>query len=375
MLFFAGSLILGFNFPYEPLVCGPAFFLGVRRRACSYVTKLKIVWSFKKWPGPWEIIMKTSLKLSLSALAMTAAGAVSAAEMGAVDEPIKLALNEWTGQHVTTHVAGEMLKAAGYKVEFVTAGMMNQFQAIADGDIHATLEIWSSNVSDEYAKKIEEGTVVEIGDLGLDAKEGIAYPAHVADLCPGLPAWEALKACAINFATAETVPNGRLVDYPADWGTPGADRMTGLELPFKAVPAGSEGALIAELRASTEKKSPLLITFWQPHWAMSAYDVKFVELPAAEDACFSDPAWGTNPNAINDCDFAASRIFKAGWSGLADKWPAAAEILSNYELSVEAQQPMMGAVDVDGKAVEAVVAEWMAANEASWKPVVEAATK
>lgn len=319
--------------------------------------------------------MKTTMKMGLSAIALFAAGAVSAAEMGAVDEPIKLALNEWTGQHVTTRVAGEMLKAAGYEVEYVTAGMMNQFQAIADGDIHATLEIWSSNVSDEYAKKIEEGTIYEIGDLGLNAREGIAYPSHVADLCPGLPAWEALKECALNFATAETIPNGRLVDYPADWGTPGADRMAGLELPFKAVPAGSEGALIAELRASTEKKSPLLITFWQPHWAMSAYDVKFVDLPAGEDACFTDPAWGPNPNAINDCDFAASRIFKAGWSGLADKWPAAAAILEGYTLSVEAQQPMMGAVDVDGEAVEAVVAEWMSANEASWMPVVEAATK
>lgn len=301
------------------------------------------------------------------------AGAVNAAEMGAVDEPIRLAINEWTGQHVTTHVAGEMLKAAGYQVEYVTAGMMNQFQAIADGDIHATLEIWSSNVSDEYAKQVAAGGVTELGDLGLDAKEGIAYPAHVADLCPGLPAWEALKDCAMQFATADTIPMGRLVDYPADWGTPGADRMTGLELPFKAVPAGSEGALITELRASTEKKSPLLITFWQPHWAMSAYDVKFVDLPVGNDACFTDPAWGPNPNAVNDCDFAPSRIFKAGWSGLAEKWPAAYEILSNYELSVEAQQPMMGAVDVDGGTVEDVVADWMGKNEADWRPVVDAA--
>ncbi|MBT3139471.1 ABC transporter substrate-binding protein [Ruegeria litorea] len=316
-------------------------------------------------------MQKLSLGIALTALA----GSVHAADMGAVDEPIKLAINEWTGQHITTHVAGEMLKAAGYKVEYATAGMMNQFQAIADGDIHATLEIWSSNVSDEYAKKIAEGNLVEIGDLGLDAKEGIAYPAHVAELCPGLPAWEALKECAQNFATAETIPNGRLVDYPADWGTPGADRMTGLELPFKAVPAGSEGALIAELRASTDRKSPLLITFWQPHWAMSAYDVKFVDLPAGEEACFNDPAWGPNPNAINDCDFSPTRIFKAGWVGMQDKWPAAYEILSNYALSVEAQQPMMGEIDVDGGSVEDVVAKWMADNEGSWRPVVDAATK
>ncbi len=309
-------------------------------------------------------------------LALTAlAGSVSAAELGAVDEPIKLAINEWTGQHVSTHVAGEMLKKAGYKVEYVTAGYMNMYQAMSDGEIHGAMEIWSSNVSDDYAKKVEGGGVTELGDLGLDAKEGIAYPAHVAEICPGLPAWEALADCAQKFATAETIPAGRLVDYPADWGTPGGDRMIGLDLPFKAVPAGSEGALITELRASTEKKSPLLITFWQPHWAMSAYDVKFVDLPVGEEACFNDPSWGPNPNAVNDCDFAPSRIFKAGWSGMAEKWPAAFEILSNYQLSVEAQQPMMGAIDVEGGSVEQVVANWMAANEATWKPVIDAATK
>lgn len=301
------------------------------------------------------------------------AGAVQAAELGAVDEPIKLAINEWTGQHVTTHIAGEMLKAAGYKVEYTTAGYMNMYQAMADGELHAALEIWSSNVSEDYAKKVEAGTVTEIGDLGLDAKEGIAYPAHVEELCPGLPSWEALKECAGQFATAETLPMGRLVDYPADWGTPGADRMTGFDLPFKAVPAGSEGALITELRASTEKKSPLLITFWQPHWAMSAYDVKFVDVPDGEAACFEDPAWGPNPNAVNDCGFAPTRIFKATWSGFDEKWPAAAEILANYTLDVADQQPLMGKVDVDGMSVEEAVAEWMAANEATWKPVVDAA--
>ena len=303
------------------------------------------------------------------------AGATCGAELGDVNDPIKLAINEWTGQHVSTHVAGDMLEAAGYKVEYVTAGYMNMYQAMADGELHGAMEIWSSNVSEDYAKKVADGGVVELGNLELDAKEGLAYPAHVADLCPGLPAWEALRDCAMTFATAETIPQGRLVDYPADWGTPGADRMTGFDLPFKAVPAGSEGALITELRASTEKKSPLLIVFWQPHWAMSAYDVKFVDLPIGNDDCFNDASWGSNPNATHDCDFSATRIFKAGWAGMEEKWPAAFEILSNYTLSVDAQQPMMGAIDVDGGNIEDVVAAWMAENEATWKPVVDAATK
>ena len=121
--------------------------------------------------------MKTLLTTTMIVGLASAAGA---ADMGDAGDPIKLAINEWTGQHVSTHVAGEMLKAAGYEVEYVTAGMMNQFQALADGDIDATMEIWSSNVSDEYAKQIAAGTITELGDLGLDAKEGIAYPARPA---------------------------------------------------------------------------------------------------------------------------------------------------------------------------------------------------
>ncbi|MGB3146295.1 MAG: ABC transporter substrate-binding protein [Paracoccaceae bacterium] len=313
--------------------------------------------------------------ITYALVAVLAASGSNAADLGAVDEPIKLAINEWTGQHISTRIAGSMLEAAGYKVEYVTAGYMNMWQAMADGEVHAALEVWSSNVSDQFGNMQAEGQLEDLGDLGLAAREGIAYPAHVADICPGLPDWQALKDCAAGFATAETLPSGRLLDYPADWGTPGADRIGALGLPFKAIPAGSEGALVAEIRASTEKQTPLLITFWQPHWAMSAYDMQWVALPVGEPACYDDPAWGTNPDSINDCDFLPTRIFKASWPGIADKWPAAHEILAAYQLATDQQQPMMGAVDVDGKPVEEVVAQWMADNEAVWKPVVDAATK
>ena len=64
-------------------------------------------------------------------------GPALAAEMGAVDEPIKLAINEWTGQHLSTRVAGAILERAGYSVEYVTAGYGPQFIALGEGDLHA----------------------------------------------------------------------------------------------------------------------------------------------------------------------------------------------------------------------------------------------
>lgn len=317
--------------------------------------------------------MKSVFLSGLSVFAL--AGAVSAADLGDTSQPIRLAINEWTGQHLTTHIAGQMLEQAGYTVEYVTAGYYNMYQAIGEGEISGALEVWESNVADQYYDVLADGNIEEIGDLGLVAREGFAYPAHVADICPGLPAWEALQDCAMQFATAETVPQGRLVDYPADWGTPGADRVAALELPFRAVPAGSEGALIAELRASTERGTPLLMVFWQPHWAASAYDVQFVDLPEGTDECYTDPAWGPNPDVTGDCDFPPSRIFKTVWSGFAEQWPAAYEILQAYQLTTAEQEPMMGMVDVDGDAVEDVAAAYVADHADAISAMIAAATE
>ncbi len=307
---------------------------------------------------------KTAIATTITALCLGIPVAQSA-DMGAKDEPIKLAVNEWTGQHISTQIAGQTLEKAGYKVEYVTAGMNSQFTGLGDGDLHATMEVWSSNVSDLYGKLLESGKIEYLGSLGIDAREGFIYPVHVKKDCPGLPAWEALKGCSSLFATAETLPDGRLLDYPADWGTPGADRVAGMELPYKAIPAGSEGALISELKSSVSKKSPLLMVFWQPHWALSEYDVEWVDLPKAEDACFDDPSWGVNPNATSDCDFSASELFKVVWSGFSGKWPAAHEILKQITIKTADQQALMASVDQNGEKVEEVVASWISENQSA----------
>lgn len=299
----------------------------------------------------------------------------AAAELGATDEPIKLAVNEWTGQHITTLIAGHMLKEAGYKVEYVTAGYQNMWQAMADGDLDASVEVWESNVPATYNQMHGAGQLEDLGALGLDAREGFVYPPYMEEQCPGLPALDALQACVMNFATVDTLPEGRLLDYPGEWGTPGADRVKALGLPLKAIPAGSEGALVAEFKAAQAQKSPILAVFWQPHWAIDAFDLKFVALPEGTTECYDDASAGPNPNVTGDCDFMPTRVFKAAWPGLKDKWPAAHEILSNLTLSVEQQQPLMGAVDVDGRSAEEVVAEWTAANEAAWRPIVDAAIR
>jgi len=319
------------------------------------------------------------MKRFIKSLAMAAIGCVLTAgpalalSMGDDGKAIKLAINEWTGQHLTTRIAGAILEEAGYDVEYVTAGYGPQFIAMGDGDLHATLEIWTSNVPGQFGEIEATGRIVDIGDLGLSAREGVLYPVHMKDVCPGLPNWEALNDCADKFASVETLPNGRLLDYPADWGAPGAERFNALGMDFTAVPAGSEGALVTELESSITKKSPLLMTFWQPHWALAEYDTEWVALPTGTAACYEDASWGVNKNATSDCDFIPTRIFKVVWSGFNRTWPLAGEILANYTLDANDQQQLMAAVDGRGEDIEDVVAGYMKSNMSQVNALIRAA--
>jgi len=41
---------------------------------------------------------------------------------------IKLTIHDWTGQYLTTHIMGEVLKKAGYNIEYVQADYIAQFR-------------------------------------------------------------------------------------------------------------------------------------------------------------------------------------------------------------------------------------------------------
>ena len=287
-----------------------------------------------------------------------------AADMGAVSEPIKLSMLEWTGAQISAQLAGHILEKAGYKVEYVTAGNFPQFSGLADGTLSASVEVWMNNVGEIYPTALAAGQIANIGPLGLETREGWIYPKFMEAMCPGLPDWSALKTpeCVAALATADTLPQGRFLDYPSDWGSRAATIIADNALPLTAVPAGSEGAMVAELRAAEAAKTPLMMMFWGPHFALADADVGWVTMPPCVDT--SNEHCITPPN-----------VEKITWSGFAAKWPAAFEILKEFQVNATDQQKMMARVDDKGETLDAVAADWVASNEAVWKPWVEAAKK
>lgn len=296
-----------------------------------------------------------------AALALLAAPALSA-EMGATGDPIKLAMLEWTGAHISTHVAGQLLEKLGYDVEYVTAGNYPQFSGLSDGTISASVEVWLNNVGDIYPKALEAGDIRDIGSLGLETREGWIYPKFMEGVCPGLPDWSALvePGCVAALMTPETAPEARFLDYPSDWGSRAATILADNDMPYTAVPAGSEGALVAELQSSAAAETPLITMFWAPHWALAETEVGWVDMPPCKEQ--------TNEHCITPPD-----VNKIVWSGFEEKWPAAFVLLDKLQMDTEEQQQMMLRVDNKGEDLDAVVADWIANNQDTWQPWIDAA--
>jgi glycine betaine/proline transport system substrate-binding protein len=295
--------------------------------------------------------------------AMIGGGAAAqAADLGAKDKTIKLAMLEWTGQHVSTHIAGQILEKMGYKVEYVTAGNYPEFSGLADGSLDASVEVWMNNVGDIFPKTLAAKQIEDIGPLKLKTREGWIYPKYMEQICPGLPDWTALTkpACVQALATPDTFPKGRMLDYPADWGSRTAQIIQDNNLPLGSVPAGSEGALVAELESAVAAKKPLVMMFWAPHYALAEADVGWIKMPPCKSP--------DNAHCITPPD--VDKIVRTGFE---KDWPAAYEFLKHFEVNADDQQKMMLRVDKKGENLDAVTKDWIDQHESVWQPWMKAA--
>ena len=283
-------------------------------------------------------------------------------------DPIKVINNDWTGQLFSTAVMGGVLEEMGYNVEYVSAGALPQHPGIAQGNLHLQTEVWTNNVGDLYPGLVKKGDIVVVGDLGLEPKEGWIYPPYMEEKCPGLPSYQALFDCQQAFANASTFPKGRLITYPADWGTRSRDLVASIDMPFEPIPGGSEGAMMAELKAAYATEEPILMMIWQPHWIFADLDLNFVEWNPAEGECIEETQVKESA-----CGFQQAAVHKVVWGGFEDKWPGAFKMVSTFKLTNEDENWAIFEVDNNGRDVEDVAKEWLNKNEALWRPWIEAA--
>ena len=321
--------------------------------------------------------MRVSLTFQRSIAAAAIAGAVLVAGPVAAapesQDPIKITLHDWTGQFITTKIMGEVLKKAGYNIEYVQADYLAQFAGLETGDLTLAMEIWATTGQEAMNTAVATGKVENLGETGMAAKEEWWFPEYMKAKCPGLPDWKALKepACVEAFSIPETAPKGRYLAGPVTWGGFDEERVAALGLDFEVVHAGTDAALFAELESAYQREAPIMLWIYSPHWAPAKYKGEWIEFPQYTAECYTDPAWGENTGATHDCGKPFGPIWKVAWAGMKDKWPGAHKAAQAFNITSDEMNALVAAVDLDGKEVDAVVAGWIAANEDRWSKWIE----
>jgi glycine betaine/proline transport system substrate-binding protein len=282
-------------------------------------------------------------------------------------DPIIITLNDWTGQLISSYLMGESLKRMGHNVTYTQADYIAQLAGLEAGDLHVAMELWATTAKQAVEESLKTGNSVDLGTTGMEGIEDWWFPMYVKEKCPGLPDWEALKGCAEVFATPDTAPKGRYLSGAATWGGFDVERIDALGLDFEVIQAGSEGSLFAELKAAYERKAPIILWVWSPHWVPFKYKGEFVKFPPYTDECYNDPSWGINPDKAYDCGKPSGWINKIGWAGGDEKWPNAFKAVRNYRLDNDTMGSLVAEVDLEGRKIEEVVAEWLDNNEDRWK--------
>lgn len=308
--------------------------------------------------------MKILITSSLLSILILMVGSASAAVES--KEPIKLTLHDWTGQLITTRIMGSVLQKAGYNIDYVQADYIAQFAGLKTGDLHVAMEIWETTGREAMDEATASGKVENLGETGMQAIEEWWYPNYMKERCPGLPDWKALNECAAEFATPETEPNGRYLGAPVTWGGFDDERVEALEMDFEVVHAGTDAALFAELESAYQRKAPILLWVYAPHWAPIKYAGEWVEFPKYSAECYNNPSAGMNADLAYDCGKPRGPIWKVSWSGVKNKWPGAHSIIKAFKLDNAEMGAMVSDVDLDNKKLETVVENWMTKNKARW---------
>ena len=282
-------------------------------------------------------------------------------------DPIKIAVNPWTGSAVNANVAKVVIECQlGTPVELVDLDENATWVGLDDGSLDATLEVWPSGHAADYETYITgKKSVVDIGLLGPEAKIGWYVPKFIVDAHPELATWEGFKdpALASLFATAETGDLGQFLMGDPSYVTFDEQIIANLGLPLKYVVAGSEAALLTAIDQSVADQKPVLLQLWKPHWKQSRVEMVEVKLPDVTEACTASAAAGDGMYA---CDYPVDLLYKAANAGLEAKNAAVFGLLSKMQITTDQQAAIAALIDADGMSAAAAAQQWVAENEAVW---------
>jgi len=302
----------------------------------------------------------------LSAIIISVVSFTGIANSADSKKPIVIPTHNWNSQVVMAYVIGGIFESMGNNVSYAE-GVDSQavYESIRIGDVTISHEVWESAFGKSFDTARDKGGLLDWGDHEARTLEDMGYPNWVADLCPGLPDWNALKNpdCAKNFVTPDSGGKGRMLEGPQTWhGDLIPQRIDALGLGdlWTVKFAGSADALWAELKAAKKEGRGTIIFNWTPNFTDGA-GFTFIDFPPYTKGC--RPADGGD----GKCGAPDGYLKKAVNADFPKTHPAAAAMFKKLSFTASHIGAMAALVDEDGMTPQDAGKKWLADNESVWK--------
>jgi glycine betaine/proline transport system substrate-binding protein len=265
---------------------------------------------------------------------------------------VRAAQFPWSAAKLTNAILAEVV--AGHpelgvsRIKTIQVGPATAWAGAQRGDVDMLSEVAMPNQV-ALAAKAEERIELVHETYG-EAEQGWFVPSYALE--PGQPL-DGLRSVTQLNDYADAL-GGRLVDSDPSFLTTeqNAKRLAGYGLRLEQI-TSSEAAQLAELRRAYERREPILVYLYHPHWVFEEFEMTQLEEPTPYSADCFDTGDGA-------CAMPAYAAWTASSRELAGASPRFQELLTRFELPLGDIEVMLKAVDVDNEDVEEVARQYVA---------------
>ncbi|MDT9692864.1 ABC transporter permease/substrate binding protein [Streptomyces sp. P9(2023)] len=242
----------------------------------------------------------------------------------------------WDEGIASTFLWKELLERRGYEVDAKQLEAGALYTGMAGGQIDFETDSWLPVTHAQYWEKYQN-KLEDLGSWYGPTSLELSVPSYMK----GIDSLDDLKGRSGEF-------KGRIIGIEPSAGMMGIlkDKVLkeyGLEGEYKVVD-GSTPGMLAELKRAYDKKEPVVVTLWSPHWAYSTYDLKKLKDPKG--------TWG-----------AGDGVHTLARKGFTADNPEIGAWLKNFELTEKQLTDLEADIQATGKGKEQeAVRGWLEKN-------------
>ena len=184
---------------------------------------------------------------------------------------ITIGVNSWAENIAVANMWKILLEEKNYKVTLQNAGKIILYNSVAQGKIDVSFEVWLPT-SDRPAYESIKDKVNLIGPWLSEANLGLAVPDYV-----NIDSIEQLNTSKDKFQW-----RGRPSIFGIDAGTGlmglTDKAITEYQLEYNLLPS-SEAAMLQSLERAMQRKEPIVVTLWKPHWVWAKKNLRYLKDP------------------------------------------------------------------------------------------------